>query len=205
MNLLDGLQLKGSPAVIANCSRNDLAQLFFDLGFTTGAEIGVYRGKFTETFAKKGLKIHAIDPWIGYKGSGRSEQKQDMQDYNYECAKKALAPYPNCTIIRKTSMDALADFEDESLDFVYIDGDHRFPFIAQDLFAWSRKVKKGGIVSGHDYFNTRPGASNVMCQVGAIVDAFVKAFGIENFYIFGEVRASPDKYDRIPSWMYIKS
>jgi hypothetical protein len=39
-------------------------------------------------------------------------------------------------------MDALNDFEDDSLDFVYIDGNHEFPYVAEDLFHWSKKVRK---------------------------------------------------------------
>ncbi len=48
-------------------------------------------------------------------------------------------------------MDALEDFEDNSLDFVYIDGDHNFKHISEDIYEWTKKVRSGGIVSGHDY------------------------------------------------------
>lgn len=93
-------------------------------------------------------------------------------------------------------MDALDIFKPNSLDFVFIDGDHRFRYIAEDLYEWFSKVKKGGIVSGHDYFCTWSGAHNVIIQVGPVVDAFVKAFGIEDFYTFGN--------NKSPSWMFFK-
>ena len=206
MKLIDGIKLKGRPAEIPDNSRNELPEFFREMGFKVGAEVGVYRGEFAGKFCRAGLKMYAIDPWMGYIGAGRSEKKQEMQDYNYNCAKKVLSPYKDCELVRKTSMDAVKDFKAGSLDFVYIDGDHRFPAIAADIYEWYPKVKKGGVISGHDYFCTDPGANNVLCQVSAIVDAFVKAFDIENFYTFG--RSKPleleDKNDRYLSWMIIK-
>ncbi|MBI2593035.1 class I SAM-dependent methyltransferase [Candidatus Daviesbacteria bacterium] len=198
MKIIDGLKLKGRPAEIPDSFRNDLPELFKELGFKVGAEIGVYRGEFTEKFCRAGLKMYAIDPWIGYKGAGRSEKAQDMQDYNFECAKKTLSQYKDCTLIRKTSMEALRDFKAESLDFVYIDGDHRFPAIAADIYGWYPKVKKGGIISGDDYFCTSPVANNVLCHVKPIVDAFVQTYDLADFYIIGQK-------DKKPSWIIVKS
>jgi hypothetical protein len=206
MRITDGLKLKGRPAEIPDCSRDNLPQFFVEMGYKVGAEIGVYRGEFTEKFCKAGLTMYAIDPWIGYKGAGRTERVQEMQDYNYNCAKKTLSPYKNCTLIRKSSMDALNDFRSESLDFVYIDGDHRFPFVAEDIYEWYWKVKRGGIISGHDYFCTDPKANNVISHVKTVVDAFIETLLIPNFYVFGKMNRleQKSKNDRIPSWMFVK-
>ena len=51
----------------------------------------------------------------------------------------------------KTSMQGVLDFEDESLDFVYIDASHKYEDVKDDLAKWWPKVKKGGIFCGHDY------------------------------------------------------
>lgn len=48
-------------------------------------------------------------------------------------------------------MDVVKQFKDESLDFVYIDGNHSFQHVVNDLCEWEKKVKVGGIVAGHDY------------------------------------------------------
>lgn len=207
MKIFDGLKLKGLPVHIPNSSREELPMLFKNMGFKVGAEIGVYRGEFTKLFAELGIKMYAIDPWIAYLGAGRSENKDDMQDTNFEYAKETLSPFPDCTLIRKTSQDALVDIPDESLDFVYIDGDHRFRFIAEDIVEWSKKVKKGGIISGHDYFNTSPNANNVICHVKAVVDTYVKSYKIENFYTFGQTEPieTAKKNDRTLSWMWKKT
>jgi hypothetical protein len=207
MKFAEGIKLKGSPVEIPDCSRDNLPQFFTDMEFKVGAEIGVYRGEFTEKFCLSGLETYAIDPWIGYSGAGRTEKEQAKQDINYEHARSRLAKYDNCTIIRETSTNALDKFSPESLDFVYIDGDHRFKYIAEDIYEWFSKVRKGGVVSGHDYFCTRPDANNVICHVKTVVDAFVETFGIENFYTFGRLSSAGGKQsnnNRVLSWMFFK-
>lgn len=185
--------------------RSDLPIYLVEQGYKVGAEIGVYKGGFTEKFCQAGLKMYAIDPWMAYSGAGRPSKLQERQDYIYEEeAKKRLAPY-DCTLIRATSMDALKEFKDGSLDFVYIDGDHTFRYIAEDLFEWSKKVRSGGVVSGHDYYYFGPSkGTGLWCQVGPVVDAYVKAFEITTLHTFGRNRKSPDKDDRYLSWMFTK-
>jgi len=198
--IMDGLGLKGLPAEISGASREELPQFFVERGYKVGAEIGVYLGEFSAKFCKAGLKMYSIDPWMSFEGQGRREKLQEVQDGYYETTKKNLAPYPNSTIIRKTSMDAVKNFKDGSLDFAYIDGDHTFRFVAEDVYEWTKKVRSGGVVCGHDYWHTPPTANNVLCHVDVIVDAYVKLYGIENFYIFGREKAEWRK----PSWMFIK-
>lgn len=207
MRLLDAVKQEGRPFNVPDCSRNELPEFFKEMGFKIGAEVGVYLGVFTEKFLQAGLIIYAIDPWIGYSGAGRTEQVQTKQDTNFNLAHQRLSPYKNCTMIRRTSMDAVADFENAALDFVYIDGDHRFRYIAEDISEWYQKIKPGGVISGHDYFVTHPGANNVICQVEKVVDAFVDTYGIKNFYTFGRSKPTLEeeaKDDKTLSWMWIK-
>ena len=112
------------------------------MGFKAGVEIGVYKGGYTKVLAKSGLQIYGIDPWRAYGDVGLISQDQEELDDYYENAQRILAPYPNVVIIRKTSMEALEDFEDESLDFIYVDGNHRFKYIAEDICEWTKKNKK---------------------------------------------------------------
>lgn len=202
--LLEGIKNSGKPFEIPNCSRDDLPQFFVDMGFKVGAEIGVYKAAFTEKFCKVGLKMFAIDPWMAYQGAGRTQQEQARQNFIFGHAQRTLAPYKDCEIIRSTSMDALKYFADESLDFVYLDGDHSFKHIAADIEEWSKKVRKGGIVAGHDYFYFSPRQTRLICQVSPVVDAYVKAFEIKNLYIFGADPNAKEKDNRYPSWMFLK-
>lgn len=203
--LLEGIKQKDSSKVeIKGCSRDDLPEFFVQMGYKVGAEVGVYKGAFTEKFCKAGLKMFAIDPWMAYQGAGRTQKEQARQNFLYGHTQRTLAPYKDCEIIRSTSMDALKYFEDGSLDFIYIDGDHSFKYIAEDLVEWTKKVRSGGIVSGHDYFYFGPRQTNLICHVGPVVDAYVKSFEISPLYIFGKIPDAPLKDDRYPSWMFFK-
>jgi hypothetical protein len=161
--------------------------------------VGTHKGEFCAKFCAVGLTMFAVDPWLPFTGQGRTQMVKETQDGYLEEAKKNLSPYPDCTMVRKSSMDAINDFKDGSLDFVYLDGDHSFRYVAEDIVEWTKKVRKGGVVSGHDYFNTAPLAKNVMCHVKAVVDAYTKYYEIKDWYLVGDKRS-----DKAPSWMFIK-
>jgi hypothetical protein len=102
-------------------------------------------------------------------------------------------------------MEALGDFEDESLDFVYIDGNHEFRYIAEDLFEWTKKVKKGGIVSGDDYFFLKKTVKANHWHVGYVLKAYLATFAIDNFYVLGRRKPNEgEKRDKWRSWMFVK-
>ena len=81
-------------------------------------------------------------------------------------------------------MEAAREVPDESLDFVYIDADHRFDYVMEDIITWSRKVRPGGIVSGHDYFRFR--------NTGVVpaVDVYTHCNYISEWFITDEKEAS---------------
>jgi hypothetical protein len=122
-----------------------------------------------------------------------------------EMTKNRLAPYDH-TIIRKISMDALQDIPDESLDFVYIDGNHGLRYIIEDIYEWNRKVRKGGAMSGHDYeTNDRSLYSHQACHVKQAVDVCTEILKINNWYILGKWFAvKGEKRDKHRSWLWIK-
>ena len=129
--------------------RSLLPGLFYELGYTKGAEIGVRFGNFSIKLceANPDLHLYCIDPWHAY----NNKYTQRRQDRIYDQAVKNLRPY-NVEIIKRKSIDALELFKDESLDFVFIDGDHHYDFVAPDIIYWSKKVRKNGIVACHDYY-----------------------------------------------------
>ena len=209
MKLTDGLNLPTNlhgKVTIPDCSRNDLPQLFVDMGYKVGAEIGAYRGEFTEKFCKLGLKMYAIDPWKPYRDYRRMRPGFEKRSEElYEMTKKRLKPH-DCEIIRKMSMEAVKDFEDGSLDFVYIDGNHGFKYVAEDIYEWSFKVREGGAISGHDYAYARnAGIPLNILHVGHVVDAYTKAFEIKPWYVLGRVkRRDGEVRDGFRSWMWFK-
>jgi len=201
MKIVDGIKLEGHCIEIPNSNRDELALYFKDLGYKEGAEIGVESGKYTEVLCKAGMKMHAIDYWSPYDGYYRPEPQEPA----YITAQRRLAPY-NVNFIKKYSMDAVKDFKDDSLDFVYIDANHTFPYVVNDIWEWEKKVKIGGVISGHDYMilrdkNTRYGC----CHVKHAVDMIAGIMKVKKYYILG-VRY-PDKSgfrDRARSWFWVK-
>ncbi|MBS0205275.1 MAG: class I SAM-dependent methyltransferase [Planctomycetes bacterium] len=53
--------------------------------------------------------------------------------------------------LRMKSVDAARLFDDGSLDCVFIDGDHSYENVIEDIRAWHPKLKPGGVMLGHDY------------------------------------------------------
>lgn len=203
--IMEGFKtLTGNPVRIEGVSRNELPKFMIEMGFNRGAEIGVYKGEYLKLFCEEGLTMYGVDPWRAFYGQGRTQQVQERQNFLFEHTKRVLADYlwEDCTLIRKDSMDAVGLFMDEALDFVYIDGDHEFAHVAEDIVHWTKKVRKGGIVAGHDYFSTNPKANNVICQVQPVIDAYTKAMKIPNLWIYGD---DSSKADKALSWMFLKT
>ena len=97
-----------------------------------------------------------VDPWrpLGDEYSHSDNHKFEPYSDSYSKAMKAIQGFEDRAImIRSLSEQAVNLFEDGSLDFVYLDGNHAYDFIKQDIELWYPKVKKGGIVAGHDYLD----------------------------------------------------
>lgn len=194
MKIIDGLKLPGWQVEIPDCSRDDFPEFFKEMGFKVGAEIGVYVGGYSEILCKAGLKLYSIDPWF----YPDNPAKNKGQEICYRVTQRKLRSY-DCTVVRKTSMEAVKDFADGSLDFVYIDANHAFKYITEDIWEWSKKVKTGGVISGHDYVIIGD------CHVQHVVDAYTKALGINKWYVLGRSSAlNGEKRDKHRSWFWIK-
>ena len=191
---------------IPNMGRNELAILFNELGFEKGAEIGVERGMYSEVLCKANSNLHlcCIDPWKSaayesYTTEGKAAQTHF--DNCYKETKKRLALY-NCTIIRKTSMATLKKFKDNSLDFVYIDGNHDFVHVAQDIHYWLQKIRVGGILSGHDYADFPYHKFN---HVKRVIDAYFHCYMMVPYFIVGAFAVEKEQIrDRFRSWFCVK-
>lgn len=192
------------PTEIPNMGRVNLPELFNELGFKTGAEVGVLKGLFSEVICK-GIpdhKLYCIDAWKIYVPDYRDYKHQVLLDRAYNEALARLSDY-NVEIIKEFSEDAVKRFEDNSLDFVYIDANHEYPFITRDLIIWTKKVKVGGIVSGHDYYESR--AKHSRCHVLPAVIGYTRAYKIWPWFVIGTKAMNEGEIrDRSRSWMFVK-
>jgi len=184
-----------SPIKLPMTRRNGLLVLFRELGFKTGAEIGVEAGDYSWELCRAipGIQLYCIDPWEAY-ARYKDIREQPKMDRLYSEAVARLSKF-NCKIIRKSSMEAVKDFAPESLDFVYIDANHDFEHVVNDIIHWSKIVRKGGIVAGHDY-RTEDEKHRAPFHVIQAVTAYTDAYNIRPVFIV--------KKDICPSFMWVK-
>lgn len=116
-------------------------------------EIGVLRGVNSEQILKNlNIKrLYLIDPWISYSDYKKSEPERTQEALNEDfirCKKKLLKYKNKITYIREFSENAIKSVP--IIDFIYIDGNHEYEYVKKDLELYWERVKKGGIISGHD-------------------------------------------------------
>lgn len=121
------------------------------------AEIGVFQGGNALRLLKMPLKqLFLIDPYKAYNQyeSAKIAYVQAQLDEAKEIMLARIVAHPlkdKVKLIIKDSVEASKEFEDNSLDYVYIDGNHSYGSVIKDLNAWYPKIKKGRFLAGHDY------------------------------------------------------
>ncbi len=170
---LDHLPILGVPSTGRERGRHQLAAMMNELGFRTGIEVGTAHRVSAKIWCKAipGLDLTCIDPYIA--GSTRTQQRHDTRYKNAQVHAKTYG----FKLLRMTSMEAVDDFEDGSVDFVHIDGDHRFDAVVQDIVRYVPKVRKGGLVLLHDYHVFKLGG------VMKAVDAYTHCHRIDPWYV----------------------
>jgi predicted O-methyltransferase YrrM len=115
-------------------------------------EIGCYMGDSTKIFADSGkfTKIYAVDPWArGYDNrdpASRSDFKYVESVFN-----QFASEYDIIEKMKMTSNDASTKFANQSVDLVYIDGDHRVDAVKNDIRNYRSMICPGGYLAGHDW------------------------------------------------------
>jgi hypothetical protein len=212
MSTLDGVcdffkipkaRLAESPVLIEDANRTRRAACFGALGFKHGAEIGVESGRFSEELCQQnpGVRLLCVDAWAAYQGY-REHVTQAKVDGLFAAAQERLKSY-HVTFRRAFSVEAAAKVPDGSLDFCYIDANHSFPYVVADIAAWLPKVRKGGIISGHDY--CRRGGNGYQLHVIEAVQGWTQAYHVAPWFLIGHTGIAPgDHRDRPKSWFWIK-
>lgn len=114
-------------------------------------EIGSYMGESTMLFASTHIfdTIFSIDPHEG------SEEFNEMNGYDWDFIKNEYVLntrfFNNIVHLKDYSYNVSDRFKDNSIDFIYIDGNHSYESLKKDFELFLPKLKKGGIIAGHDY------------------------------------------------------
>jgi hypothetical protein len=121
------------------------------------AEVGVAEGRFSKEILSWGVSLlYLIDLWQHVEGmkaelGGWSNERHDKA-YQGMLANTA-GNDDRVAILRGWSHDMADRIPDGSLDFVYIDATHYYEFVMRDLECYWPKLRRGGIMAGHDYLN----------------------------------------------------
>ena len=119
-------------------------------------EVGVWKGMSACYMAVeiinsgKNIRFDCVDTWDYVDTSNEINQAQFDDLFNI--FRKNIEPVKNnINIVKSFSWDGALNYDDNSLDFVFIDAGHDYESVRKDLNAWFPKVKNGGIIAGHDY------------------------------------------------------
>ena len=142
-------------------SRAQFPQLIDQLGLKVGLEIGVCRGEYSALLLQDSCLdlLYGVDAWSTDEESTRSALKKCDKvpgkfERHYEVAKQALSKFGSRSkLLRVLSQRAADEFQENSLDFIYVDAAHRFTGVAMDLILWYPKLRVGGVMAGHDYWH----------------------------------------------------
>lgn len=143
----------------AECYRMIAKQLPTD---STFAEVGVWQGRSLAAMATflraegKTAELIAVDTFRGTKGeefahAGTVKALGGSTRDAFLANMQRVGVPGSLKIIEGDSCDASEEVADHSLDAVFIDAAHDFQSVSEDLIAWTPKVKRGGIIAGHDY------------------------------------------------------
>jgi hypothetical protein len=186
--------------VITLPNRDILArELFTD---KIGIEIGVYEGAFSEVILScNPKKLYLLDCWESQTSGEYRRDPINWQNFSpiYQLVLSRFGHLENVEIVKKYSQDFVKEIADEYFDFVYLDSNHTYRAVFEDLVSWYPKIKKGGIFAGHDYFYD-PNIPWV--EVKFAVSNFLNR---EPDYITCDNITPPEKFDGlpVPSWAII--
>jgi hypothetical protein len=165
-------------------NRNDLPAFLNLLGLDgIGVEVGVLRGDFSREILSKwhGRKLYSVDAWRHFGLQDVNDPDHNGHLNNFAHSFMSLYDFgERSVIIKDLSASAANLFQDESLDFVYIDAAHDYENVKKDVEVWFPKVKVGGIIAGHDYLNaTKEETGHSLFEVKKAVDEFFEALNIK--------------------------
>jgi len=212
-NIIESVE-KVANKILGEKKSNKFRDHFFprlcdEMDFSFAAEIGVDKGGFSNHMLNRSKlkRLYCIDPWIDNFGSGVGKSKGEYDpDSNIrmkqceDTLRKHLDD-DRAEMIKAYSTEVSPEMPDGTLDFVYIDGDHSLEGIFNDIYAWTPKVRVGGVVAGHDYKDDPNSGmkdywgDQLPYHVKTVVDYYGARYGYKIHSVGG----------RILSWWFVKA
>jgi len=134
------------PKIVA-WPRQGFAELIDQRRYKIGVEVGVDKGEFSHLLlARSGLsKLYSVDMWNNKTGLLRKQNAESL-----------LALFPGRSeVMHTTSVDAAAALTAAgvTVDFVYLDDDHRARGVRSSIYTWWPLLRSGGCMAGNDYID----------------------------------------------------
>jgi hypothetical protein len=174
--------------------REAVPEALKQIGVPRIAEVGVGSGYFTKHLlrAEPTLAV-AVDLWwdAGQLGPNHIPLAQPDMERQYAEMLELQWSKPALCVLRMDSARASRLFCPHFFDFVYLDADHRYAGVKQDIALWWPLVKQGGILAGHDYKVKRN------CGVITAVDELLDRHQLHRNFLKLPERAAP-------SWFVLK-
>lgn len=149
-------------------------------------EVGVFKGRTSIALLKgadlDSFKLTCVDPFLGspeHIGIDIKVGETTRPEFEYNIGIRGFTK--NIEILQLTSLEASKTYRDDSIDAVFIDGLHDYENVKLDIESWLPKLKKNGIMIGHDYPNTPDGGFE---ELKKAVDESVR-YDKTRFYNFG--------------------
>lgn len=147
---------------------------------SVGAEIGVYRGDFSKELMKcEPAMLYLIDAWEPYEEYKLDSICATNQPDNMEATKFAMKDAISagrCKVIKGFSGNVAKGWK-EPLDWIFLDSNHAYEFVLEDLNYWSRHIKPDGVIMCHDFTDTSAGAISMKFGVVQAVKEFCQKSG----------------------------
>jgi predicted O-methyltransferase YrrM len=134
-------------------------------------EIGAFKGRSTCFAAqliqqlRRDVVLTTVDHFLGSaEHQNRRAKIRDMRG-QFELNMKKAGVRDLINVLAMPSVQAAAEIDDESQDFIFIDGSHDYRSVREDILAWQPKLKPGGLLAGDDYVPGWPGVRRAVNEL----------------------------------------
>ena len=135
------------------------------------------------------VDLTVVDAWTVYK-KYKDFGSVDLESVAEGVTRERASRF-GFKIIKGWSLDIVNQFEDRSLDWCFVDGNHEFRHVIDDVDSWKEKVKIGGIMSSHDFFRNH----HKRFGVKEAIPAYLQAYDIDTYFVVAN--------DKCPSVFWI--
>jgi len=159
---------------------NDLIKYVDNTKEMSMIEIGSYVGESTLIFSEHFKSVLSIDPFLDNYDPNDLVNNYSSFSEVYQEFIKNTKDSKNINNIRMSSDDAYKELNGKLFDFIYIDGNHQYEYVKQDILNYINLVKPGGFIAGHDHSQNWPGVLQAIKEtLGEVDNVFVDSSWIK--------------------------